>query len=167
MPRRTSSMKQLSSMRLRFAAEEGLSFPEPFFWTTAFLDELRARDPDYRRHLLAGTIETFAAAPEKVRVVAEGDSWFNHPCIDEVMDWSKRMGYAPYRSDAPGRTLATMVREKVYLKLLVNADVKAVLLSGGGNDLINWNRPAGGGPTPILQNAKGSSTPADWINNPE
>jgi hypothetical protein len=83
------------------------------------------------------------------------------------MDWLKRLGYAPYRSDAPGRSLATMVNEKVYLKLLVNPDVKAVLLSGGGNDLINWNRPAGGGPTAILKNAQGSSTPADWINDRE
>ncbi len=71
-------------------------------------------------------------------MVAEGDSWFNHPCINEVMDWFKRLGYAPYRSDAPGRTLATMVSEKVYLKLLADPDVKAVLLSDGGNDLINW-----------------------------
>src|SRR5262245_13283771 len=111
MPRRTSSMKQLSSMRLRFAAEEGLSFPEPFFWTTAFLDELRARDPDYRRHLLAGTIETFAAAPEKVRVVAEGDSWFNHPCIDEVMGTPRSAVAQRHRGD-PHRPSQRHVQER-------------------------------------------------------
>jgi len=160
--------RPLSGFRQRLVAEERLRFPEPFFWTTEFLDRLRAQDPDYRLHLLGGTIGTLAAPPDQVRVVAEGDSWFNHPCIDDIMDWLKRMGYAPYRSDAPGRTLAKMVDEKVYLKLLADPEVKAVLLSGGGNDLIDWKRPPEGGPpTPIFRNAGNSSVPADWVNEQE
>ena len=155
--------RPLDAFRQGLATQEGLRFPEPFFWTTEFLERVRDRDPDYRRHLLAGTIETLAAPPAAVRVVAEGDSWFHHPCIADVMDWLKRLGYAPYRSDAPGRHLADMVREKVYLKLLADPDVKAVLLSGGGNDLIDWKGPEGAGRNPIFRNAGDSSVPRDWI----
>jgi hypothetical protein len=156
--------RRLDAFRQRLATEEGLRFPGPFFWTTNFLDRVRDRDPDLRRHLMSGTIETLAAPPDAVRVVAEGDSWFHHPCITDIMDWLQRMGYAPYRSDALGRSLAEMVHEKVYLTFLQDDDVKAVLLSGGGNDLIDWKGSQDRGLHPIFQNAGGSPVPRDWIN---
>lgn len=163
---RRTSAGRLTPLRRRLAAEERLRFPEPFFWTTDYLERLRERDPDYRSRLIFGTIDVLAAPKTEIRVVAEGDSWFHHPCIDDVMDWFKRFGYAPYRSDAPGRTLVQMVSEKVYLKFLGDPDVKAVLLSGGGNDLISW-RKGDSGHSPIFKPANDPSRADDWVDEAE
>ena len=136
-------MKPISApkaVRTRVAHEERLIFSEPFFWTTAGIEQVQSNDPDYRKHLRARALDALNSSPNKVRLAAEGDSWFDHPCVREVMDWIQDGGYAVYRSDAPGRLLTTMLKEKVYLRFLDDPSVHAVLLSGGGNDLISWKR---------------------------
>jgi len=150
-------------MRLRVARQSGLSFPEPFFWTTADLDRLARSDPDYRKHLHARALDALNATSDKIRIAAEGDSWFDHPCIQDVMDWLKALGYAPYRSDAPGRKLADMLSEKAYLPFLDDPNVRAMLLSGGGNDLISWKRKSEATPSPIFKTGNGSDEPGDYL----
>jgi hypothetical protein len=159
--------RSLGAHKIRLARREGLSFPEPFFWTTNDLERLRALDPNYRRYLVVGASDVLTAPATKIRIVAEGDSWFNHPCRKDIMKWFKEWGYAPYRSDAPGRRLATMVDEKVYLKFLDDPEVRAVLLSGGGNDLISWKRASEREPSPIFKRGNGSSNPSDYFNEME
>jgi len=158
---------RLDAYRLRLARDEGLSFPEPFFWTTDYLERLRARDSDYRSRLIVGAIDVVVAPATQVRIISEGDSWFNYPGRKDIVDWLEVLGYAPYRSDAPGRLLTTMVQEKVYLKFLGDSTVRSVLLSGGGNDLISWKRPSKQQPSPIFKRGNGSSNPADYLNDAE
>jgi hypothetical protein len=151
------------AVRMRVAREEGLIYPEPFFWTTASMEQLQRRDPDYRKHLRARALDALKSSPDKIRLAAEGDSWFDHPCVREVMHWVKDAGYAVYRSDAPGRRLAKMLEEKVYLRFLDDPSVRAMLLSGGGNDLINWKR-ASPGASPIFKPGNGSGKAADYLD---
>ena len=160
-------LRPYNRARLLAARQEGLSFPEPFFWTTDRLERLRQLDPGYRDYLHARALDALKAPPTRIRVVAEGDSWFNHPCLRDIMDWFQEFGYAAYRSDAPGRELATMVQEQVYLKFLADPAVPAALLSGGGNDLISWKRDSGRRPSPIFKPGNGSSNPADYLNDAE
>jgi hypothetical protein len=160
-------VRTLHKARLRVARRESLSFPEPFFWTTNDIERLGRLDSNYRSHLHARALDALNALPTKIRIAAEGDSWFDHPCIPDVMDWFDKFGYAPYRSDTPGRKLATMLREKVYLGFLDDPTVKAVLLSGGGNDLISWKRTSQKQPSRIFKAGGGSANPADYLNDSE
>jgi hypothetical protein len=82
--------------------------------------------------------------PGRPRLVAEGDSWFQHPLVVDTIDHlSDGHGY-PIRSlDAAGATLQEMVDEDEYLDTILAEDAKVLLLSGGGNDLMggrfgNW-----------------------------
>ena len=157
--------RHLYKARLRIARQQNLRFPEPFFWTTDDLERLRSVDPSYRSHLHARALDALNAPTTKTRIAAEGDSWFDHPCIRDVMDWFGEFGLASYRSDAPGRKLATMLQEKVYLKFLDDPSVQAVLLSGGGNDLISWKRVSNEQPSPIFKRGGGSTNPADYLDD--
>lgn len=154
----------LSDVRIRLAQEAGLAFPEPFFWTTTDLDRLRAGNPDYRSVLVARALDALNSTDGKVRLAAEGDSWFDHPCIREIMDWVEDLDYAVYRSDAPGRLLETMVKEKVYLKFIDDPRVVAMLLSGGGNDLISWKRSSKHTASPIFKPGSGGNGALDYLN---
>jgi hypothetical protein len=155
------------SARMRVARRENLTFPEPFYWTTSGLEQLRRADPDFRGHVFARALDALNSPRDKVRLAAEGDSWFDHPCIEEIIDWIKVRKYAVYRSDAPGRLLATMVQEKVYLRFLDDPAVRAMLLSGGGNDLISWKRTSNAMPSPIFKSGAGSTHPEDYLSESE
>jgi hypothetical protein len=84
------------------ALSVGLRFPEPFFWTTRPFERLQRLDPGaselaYREHFFfAQALEVYSAPPSKVRIVAEGDSWFAHPCITDITDWLPDHNYQPY-----------------------------------------------------------------------
>lgn len=157
--------RTLRKARLRAARREGLSFPEPFFWTTSDIKRLGRLDSKYRSRLHARALDALNALPTQGHIAAEGDSWFDHPCICDVIDWFKEFGYAPYRSDSPGRKLATMLQQKVYLTFLNDPRVKAVILSGGGNDLISWKRKSKKRPSPIFKPGQGSTNPADYLDD--
>ncbi len=155
------------SARMRVAREEILTFPEPFYWTTSGIEQLRRADTDFRRHTFARALDALNSPPDMARLAAEGDSWFDHPCIRETMDWIEARKFAVYRSDAPGRLLTTMLQEKVYLRFLDDTTVQAMLLSGGGNDLISWKRASKDVPSPIFRSANGSKNPEDYLNQSE
>jgi hypothetical protein len=155
------------SVRMRVALQESLTFPEPFYWTTAGSEQLRRTDPDFRSRTYARAIDALNSPTDQVRLVAEGDSWFDYPCMKEIIDWIEARKFAVYRSDAPGRLLKTMVQEKVYLRHLNDNSVRATLLSGGGNDLINWKRTSKDVPSPIFKSANGSKNPEDYLDQSE
>lgn len=155
------------SASMRLVHQEDLTFPEPFYWTTSGIEHLRSADPHFRRHTLARAIDTLNSPPDKVRLAAEGDSWFDHPLFRETIDWIEEGNFAVYRSDAPGRLLTEMVQEKVYLRFLEDSTVQAMLLSGGGNDLISWKRESKDVPSPIFKRANGSKNPEDYLDQSE
>jgi len=76
----------------------------------------------------------------KVRIVSEGDSWFNYPTnlsevIDHLFDEC-----SIYSVDYGGDWLANIYAEEEYLKALRWCKPDIFLLSGGGNDLVGGYR---------------------------
>lgn len=162
-----NSISLSKSVRTRLARREVLTFPEPFYWTTSGIEELKQSVPDFRKHVCARALDTLNAPLAKTRLACDGDSWFDHPCVRDAMDWIEAGDFAVYRADAPGRLLSTMLKEKCYLRFLDDTTVRAMLLSGGGNDLINWRRPSKDKPSPIFSKGGGSSKPEDFLNPSE
>ena len=71
-----------------------------------------------------------------VRIVSEGDSWFQYPLLlTDVIDWLSEP-YAIFSLDAAGDLLADMVKQGEVVTAVVQERPHVVLLSGGGNDLL-------------------------------
>lgn len=71
-----------------------------------------------------------------VRLVSEGDSWFQYPfLLTDVIDWLAGP-YAILSLDAAGDLISDMVRQGELVTAVVQERPRAVLLSGGGNDLL-------------------------------
>ena len=149
------------------ARRAGLSFPEPLYWTTHRLAAVERAAPDFGSDIFdaraLATIEPGNSSP--VDFVVDGDSWFNHPFLLDVLDWFNEKGITFTGGLMPGRTLAEMVQRKRYENGLQGFAVRALLLSGGGNDLIGWNRQPNGA-SAIFQAGLGSD-PAAYINTVE
>jgi lysophospholipase L1-like esterase len=78
--------------------------------------------------------------PDRVRIVAEGDSWFQHPLVHDVIDHLSKL-YSIYCVSAAGDTLMNFLsQQKKNGEYFVDAirDHKPVifLISGGGNDIL-------------------------------
>src|SRR4051812_23993517 len=96
----------------------GVSFPEPFYWTSPILDALEALSPGHGIGPFdASSQEVQRQFPDGPWLVAEGDSWFNHPLINTIVDWLRiTFKYGPFRSDKPGKTLTQMLDRRAYLE---------------------------------------------------
>ena len=78
-----------------------------------------------------------ARHPDRPRFVATGDSWFQHPLIRETIDHLMEAHGHPILSlDVAGDSLQQVVDQDDYLDAIAEAQAKALLLSGGGNDLM-------------------------------
>lgn len=93
--------------------------------------------PRSRNRLYAEVVRRF---PERVRIVAEGDSWFQHPLVLDVIDHLSRL-YAVYCSAAAGDTLRNYLSQdkangESYLNALDEQQPRFFLISGGGNDIL-------------------------------
>lgn len=79
-------------------------------------------------------------SPDTVRLMSEGDSWFQHPhpkvldIIDHLMNH-----YPVFCIGAAGDTVRNMFREAEYLNILKNEKPRIFLISGGGNDILGEN----------------------------
>jgi hypothetical protein len=77
-------------------------------------------------------------------IICEGDSWFDHPFLQDVpTQLYGAFRYCVLHSNQPGKLLNEMVSEHEFLAPLKDfrrPQIKALLLSGGGNDLINWHK---------------------------
>jgi V8-like Glu-specific endopeptidase len=79
-----------------------------------------------------------------IRVVAEGDSWFQYPfllkdTIDQLID-SDNFQYAIYGLSAAGDLLSNIVRQDEIREAIENENPHVLLLSGGGNDMVGDER---------------------------
>lgn len=86
------------------------------------------RQQRYRRKIRSGWAG--------LRVVSEGDSWFQYPfLLDDVIDhlWD---AYAILSLDAAGDLLTDMVKQGEVVAAVIAERPDVVLLSGGGNDLL-------------------------------
>lgn len=78
--------------------------------------------------------------PKRVAIVSEGDSWFQHPLVTNIIDHLSRV-YDIYCVATTGDTLRNYFsREKAngefYLDALEKENPSFFLISGGGNDLL-------------------------------
>ncbi|MEX1363691.1 MAG: SGNH/GDSL hydrolase family protein [Nannocystaceae bacterium] len=78
--------------------------------------------------------------PQWPIVVCEGDSWVAHPLIHDLTDRLSdelRHSFNLLSQGAGGDLLAQMEREREMEAALVEVDARALLLSGGGNDMLD------------------------------
>ena len=100
-------------------------------------------------------------------IICEGDSWFNHPFLDDIPEDLLDFGYSVLHSNYPGKHLEVSLSEEKFLAPLLDAckpQIKALLLSGGGNDLINWHKEGHAKFSPIFRKASSGSSPGDFID---
>lgn len=72
-----------------------------------------------------------------VRIVAEGDSWFQHPLVSDIIDWiEKNEDYAVLSLARAGDELRDMVDPGEYLLAIDMEKPKYFLVSAGGNDFL-------------------------------
>lgn len=99
-------------------------------------------------------------------IICEGDSWFNHPFISDIPEQLKDFGYSVLHSNCPGRLLEKSLKDADFLAPLKDArrpQIKALLLSGGGNDLITWKKGAASF-SPIFRKAGPGHPAADYLD---
>jgi len=109
------------------ALEKGLFFELKLMAANWISRQIRHRR--YRRMI--------KAEPDRMRLVSEGDSWFQHPdpkVLDIIDQLFKK--YAIYSLGAGGDRLREYFADKEYKKALVTEQPKIFLLSGGGNDIL-------------------------------
>ena len=80
--------------------------------------------------------------PDAIRIVSEGDSWFQYPwLLDDVID-HLFPHYAIYSLGAAGDLLSQMIDQDEVVEAVGDQSPHLVLLSGGGNDLLGNQRLA-------------------------
>ncbi len=73
--------------------------------------------------------------PNRIRIVSEGDSWFQHPLVKEIID--HMLGrYSVLSLGAAGDDMADYYREAEYMAAIEEENPKFFAFSGGGNDLM-------------------------------
>lgn len=98
-------------------------------------------------------------------IICEGDSWFYHPFLVDIPEQLLRFGYSVLHSNRPGKHLKESLDEGYFLAPLTDArkpQIRALLLSGGGNDLISW-RKGNADFSPIFRKSN-SDDPTDYID---
>jgi hypothetical protein len=99
-------------------------------------------------------------------IICEGDSWFNHPLLSDIPDLLNYFGYSVLHSNYPGKHLEASLSEGKFLAPLKDArkpQIKALLLSGGGNDLISWKK-GNASFSPIFRKGRSTTSPVDYID---
>ncbi len=81
-----------------------------------------------------------------VKIVAEGDSWFQYPLIlkdtiDQLCDLDQ-FEYAIYGLSEAGDLLSNIVKEDEITEAIENENPDVFLISGGGNDMVGNGRMA-------------------------
>lgn len=100
-------------------------------------------------------------ATKRIRVVAEGDSWFEYPfmlydVIDHLMD---RPEIAVFCCSEAGDTISSMLPKGEFYVPLQRENASVFLFSGGGNDIVD-----GRGLRRFLEPLPAGSNPKDYFN---
>jgi hypothetical protein len=80
------------------------------------------------------------STPQNIKIVAEGDSWFDYPLNKDVVDYLIKKGYAVSKWSKAGDELENMAYNTVSLSNVLSSvrllKPKFVILSAGGNDVV-------------------------------
>ena len=77
-----------------------------------------------------------------IKIYAEGDSWFQHPLIKDIIDQINKCAkkedkkYAIYSSAMGGEWWINIIEDGDYLPEISKIKPEVILLSGGGNDIV-------------------------------
>ncbi|MGM9509956.1 caspase family protein [Larkinella sp. GY13] len=69
--------------------------------------------------------------PDRVRLVAGGDSWFQYPLLSDIVDYLARV-YSVNCTPAVGKSLKNYIEKSKFLEILAQVSPRYFLLSGGG-----------------------------------
>lgn len=78
--------------------------------------------------------------PDRPVIVSEGDSWFQHPLLDDIID-NIGQEYPVYCLAAAGDTIRNYYDSGDVIKAVQEVKPALLLLSGGGNDILGDNMP--------------------------
>nr|WKN37361.1 hypothetical protein K4G66_01395 [Tunicatimonas sp. TK19036] len=130
----------LKSLMLRiFDQNENFKFDNAY---TGYLGILNNWSQGRRNKRFFKKIRTGVAGK---RIVAEGDSWFEHPVVRDVIDWLNELGekeYSIYSIARGGDFLTNILEEREYITELSLLRPEVFLLSAGGIELVNGRRVA-------------------------
>ncbi len=88
----------------------------------------RVQNRQYRQNLVR--------YPDRIRIVAEGDSWFQYPfMLRDIIDYLSGV-YSVFSVAAAGATLEDYLKNSEFLETIAQVKPQFFLLSGGGNDLL-------------------------------
>ena len=74
--------------------------------------------------------------PTRLRIVAEGDSWFQYPIlVEDTLDHLYKL-YAIRSFSEAGDTLENYMKKREYLDAIGEEEAEFFLVSGGGNDIL-------------------------------
>ncbi len=73
--------------------------------------------------------------PGACRIVAEGDSWFLHPLLSDIIDCLGK-DYAVSCLSAAGDEIRQMLKQNDFVNEIIEEQPQFFLLSGGGNDML-------------------------------
>lgn len=97
---------------------------------------------------------------EGIRIVSEGDSWFQYPILlDDVIDHLSEP-FAVYSLGGAGHLLADMIDEDEFTDAVTREHPHVFLISGGGNDMVG-----GGKLRTMLHPYDPGRDPADYPND--
>lgn len=129
----------------------GLESDRALPWLNKWASSLRQRQ--YRQKITAN--------PKTIKIVAEGDSWFQYPfLLDDIIDQiMEQPDLAVFCLSAAGDLLGDMISSAEYIAAIEQEQPQFFLISGGGNDLV------GGGRLSSLTHAFAAAlTPPDYLN---
>lgn len=143
---------QMNANVLNQPLEES-NFESALMMNTANAWASHLRRSDYYKKLKKGG--------DLIRVVAEGDSWFQYPVkLWDVIDHlAMKPNVAVRCFSAAGDVLSNMVGNPQFLDALHTEKPHIFLISGGGNDLVD-----GRGLRDLLHSFSASREPADYMN---
>jgi lysophospholipase L1-like esterase len=85
------------------------------------------RNRQYRQNLIR--------YPDRIRIVAEGDSWFHYPfLLRDIVDYLSGV-YTVYNVASAGATMDDYLKEGSFLEAIAQVKPAFFLLSGGGDEL--------------------------------
>ncbi|GAB3934583.1 hypothetical protein GCM10028804_52210 [Larkinella terrae] len=93
---------------------------------TAFVNDkiaYQVRNRQYKQNLIK--------YPDRVRMVAGGDSWFQYPLLSDIVDYLARV-YSVNCTSGVGKSLKKYIENSKFLETIAQVSPRYFLLSGGG-----------------------------------
>ena len=102
------------------------------FWWNTLLAGANKWSSYQRNYNYTSVTEEF---PDRPKLLSEGDSWFQHPTIADIIDHVAKF-YPVHCLAAAGDTIRNWSREGAIFKAVAEHQPAVLLLSGGGNDIL-------------------------------